>query len=46
VADGDISQYHYIRNRVTLKQIAVFLSYRLNKKEAELAAFKEQNGNY
>jgi len=34
VADGDISQYHFIREKITLKQIAVFLDYRKKKFEA------------
>lgn len=43
VADGDISQYHYIRSRVNIKTIAVFLKYRIDKAKMKIEAF---NGDY
>jgi hypothetical protein len=38
-ADGDISQYHYIRTRVSLKTIAVFLKYRVKREAAKAEGF-------
>lgn len=36
VADGDISQYGYIRSEVNIKTIAIFLNYRVKKAKAQV----------
>ena len=40
-SDGDISQYHYIKEKVNLKQIAVFIEYRIKKAKAMAESYKQ-----
>jgi len=40
-SDGDISQYHYIKEKVNLKQIAVFIDYRIKKAKAMAESYKQ-----
>ena len=44
VADGDISQYHFIRREVNIKTIGVFLSYRVKKAKAQVDGLSGLNG--
>lgn len=42
IADGDISQYHYIMNEVSVKTIIAFLKYRVRKNKIQAESFGNQ----